>query len=577
MKGFRLQAVVYSFLFFLLFTIICSPSTAYALVDPLSVPNNKFGIHIITPSPDESSPAASLVNTNGDWGYITVLIEQRDKRADKWQEFFNDLRRRHLIPIVRLATEVEGQSWKRPNLDDANSWADFLNSLNWPTKNRYVVVFNEPNQGHEWGGIVDAKSYARTLDKWITVLKSRSEDFFILNAGFDASAPNELPNFEDELNFLQEMNSQVPGIFNKLDGWVSHSYPTNFVGSPEAFGRATVRTWDWEMQVLRSFGVTKDLPIFITETGWKHAEGLSYNPNLPPADTLSNYYINAYEQAWNSSKIVAVTPFLLNYQETPFDHFSFKKLTTNPIENVEPSSKYYTFYDAIKNLIKISGKPVQILTAQLTHGEVYSSIVAGQTYSISLTFKNTGQSIWDDLVKLIPTQGGGQLGIQPIGVAQGIKVEPGSEYTFILNLKAPEKGTFNIALNLFDSDRQFESKPVEFKTEVKLPVILQILSSLKWKDNPAGEYILKVSGVVGDSSQLVSLDSSGKSKQEEARYLLPDYSFDFTLEKPYYHPKTIRQTLNPGINTLNFGELQPTLLQALTNPTQLWKLLPWSK
>ncbi len=57
-------------LYFILYT-----SAAYAIVNPLSVPNNRFGIHIITASPDESSPAATLVNTNGDWGYITVLIE----------------------------------------------------------------------------------------------------------------------------------------------------------------------------------------------------------------------------------------------------------------------------------------------------------------------------------------------------------------------------------------------------------------------------------------------------------------------------------------------------------------------
>ena len=140
-------------LFFLIFFYILHStfyiSNVYAVSDPLSVPNNKFGIHIITPSPDESSPAASLVNTNGDWGYITVIIGQKDKVKDKWQEFFNDLRRRHLIPIVRIATETEGQSWKRPDPDDANSWADFLNSLNWPVKNRYVIIFNEPNQGHE--------------------------------------------------------------------------------------------------------------------------------------------------------------------------------------------------------------------------------------------------------------------------------------------------------------------------------------------------------------------------------------------------------------------------------------------
>lgn len=576
MKGFRLQVVVaIIFLFFLLFPVTCNLFTVFAIVDPLSVPNNKFGIHIISASPDESSPAASLVNTNGGWGYITVIIQQNDKKTDKWQEFFNDLRRRHLIPIVRLASETEGQSWKRPDPDDANSWADFLNSLNWPTKNRYVVIFNEPNQGHEWGGEVSAKGYAQALDKWITALKARSDDFFVLNAGFDASAPNQLPFFEDELNFLQEMNSEIPGIFNKLDGWVSHSYPNpGFVGSPDGRGRGTIRTWGWELQVLKALGVRKDLPVFITETGWKHAEGLTYNPNLPQSDVLSKYYENAFENAWNSPGIVAVTPFLLNYQESPFDHFSFKKLILNPIGDTPNAPAYYPFYDALKNLPKTVGKPIQVLSAKLVSGEVYSGVVAEQTYSISLTFKNTGQSIWDGQVKLKAISGGSELGIQDASVSK--PVEPGGEYAFIINLKAPEKGTFNIKLNLFEGERQFESKPVEFTTEVKLPVILQVLNTLKWKNNPAGDYILRISGVVGDSSQKVVLDASGKSAVIEARYLLPDYSFDFTLEKPYYHPKTIHQTLKQGINTLNFGTLEPALLQALTNPKQFWQLLPFS-
>ncbi|MBI3103709.1 hypothetical protein HYZ05_02095 [Candidatus Daviesbacteria bacterium] len=569
-----IRFIVYSLSFIVVFlsTIFYLPSTIYAIVDPLSVPNNKFGIHIISATPDESSPAAQLVNNNGDWGYITFLIESKDRNENKWQAFFNDLRRRHLIPIVRLATKPVNEHWERPYEKEYEAWADFLDNLNWPIKNRYVIIYNEPNHGKEWGGQVDAKMYAKVLDQTITALKTKNRDFFVLNGGFDASAPNKPPLYLDQVEFMGQMEQAVPGIFNKLDGWVSHSYPNPaFAGSPDATGRGTVRTWLWELQLLRQFGVTKNLPIFITETGWQHAEGLAFNPNLPSSDTLSNYFQNAFQNAWNSSRIVAVTPFLLNYQEAPFDHFSFKKPAGE-------KQDYYPHYDRILNMPKVSGQPIQENKAQLIQGEIYSSLVTGETYPISLTFKNTGQSIWGDgdPVKLVPLQGGKNLGIQTVDLPKDIKVEPVGEYTFIINLKAPEKGSFNVKLNLFEGDTQFESNPVEFKTEVKLPVILQVLNSLKWKNSAEGQYLLRVSGVIGESSQKVTLNPAGQSAEIEARFLLPDYSFDFTLEKPYYHPKTIHQTVKPGVNILDFGTLEPKLFSALLNPKELWKLLPFS-
>ncbi|MCR4305966.1 MAG: hypothetical protein NUV73_02695, partial [Candidatus Daviesbacteria bacterium] len=239
----QFKIILLLFWFYILHFTFYIP-TAYAVVDPLSVPNNKFGIHIIQATPDESSPAASLVNGSGDWGYVTVLVESNDRNHDKWQEFFNDLRRRHLIPLVRLATQPQnGGFWKRPYEGEEIAWADFLDRLNWPTKNRYVTIYNEPNHGAEWGNSVDAKDYAKVLDRTITALKSKNSDFFVLNAGFDASAPPRAPKYEDQVTFMQLMEEAVPGIFEKLDGWVSHSYPNpEFAGSPDAVGRGTIRT-----------------------------------------------------------------------------------------------------------------------------------------------------------------------------------------------------------------------------------------------------------------------------------------------------------------------------------------------
>ncbi len=540
----------------------------FAIYDPLSVPNNKFGIHIIQATPDESSPAATLVNTGGDWGYITFLIQSNDRNESKWQEFFNDLRRRHLIPIVRLATKPLNAHWEVPYEKEYEAWANFLDSLNWPVKNRYVIIYNEPNHGKEWGNFVDAKKYAKVLDQTITALKLKNRDFFVLNSGFDASAPPKPPQYEDQVIFMKQMEEAVPGIFNKLDGWVSHSYPNpGFVGSPNASGRGTVRTYVWELQLLKQFGVTKNLPVFITETGWKHSEGVIHNSFLPSPETLSNYFTLAFNNAWNNSRIVAVTPFLLSYQDTPFDHFSFKKYNLN---------EFHPHYQIISKLPKISGKPVQERKAELTKGEIYSSIVSRETYDISLTFKNTGQSIWDGSTSLTTIEGGKELEITTVDIPSDVNVEPGGEYTFNLEVKAPDAGSFKVVLNLFEGQKQFDTPPFEFITEVKSPVILQVKSVLKWKKSAKGEYLLKIKGAVGESIQRVYINDDGESDRIEARFLLPEYTFDFTLEKPFYSSIHVKQKLASGVNVLDFGQMSPNIFSALLHPKELWKLLPFS-
>lgn len=572
--------------------LVLGSSTAQAVVDPLSTSNNKFGIHIISPVKEEVSQAAQLVNTNGDWGYVTFIIEAGDRNKDKWQEFFNELRRKHLIPIVRITTRPSGDNWEKPVDKDPSVWADFLDSLNWPTKNRYVVVYNEPNHGREWGGSADPASYAKALDQTINSLKTKSDDFFILNAGLDASSPQQPPAYYDEASFLEEMNQAVPGIFNKLDGWSSHSYPKDFVGSPTGFGRASVRTYLWEKQTLKSLGLTKDLPVFITETGWQHAEGVAQNRSLPTADTVASYYKAAFTGVWNDPNVVAVTPFVLDYQSAPFDHFSFKKLTSQISKIVLGVSfpDHYPSYQVLAELPKQKGQPKQINSAQYVKGQIYqagvrsslgtqSSLVSGESYNISLTFKNTGQSIWNDSkpVKLIATQGGKDLKIPAASIPFGQQVQPGEEYTFDTKIESPKSGNYQVKLNLVSGDQNFDSNPIDLNLEVKSPVVLLIRSALGWKSNYAGNYGLTVVGSAGESNINVSLDQNGESTEQEARYLLPGYTFEFTLSKPFYKSKTIYQTVQSGTNTLDFGTLSPDIGLALLNPAELWKLMPFSQ
>ncbi len=99
---------------------------------------------------------------------------------------------------------------------------------------------------------------------------------------------------------------------------------------------------------------------------------------------------------------------------------------------------------------------------------------------------------------------------------------------------------------------------------------------LGWKKDFAGTYILKVRGASGESAQSIVLNKEGVSGEIEARYLLPDYPFEFSLERPFYQPKTISQKVYTGVNILDFGVLQPDIISALLHPKEFWQLLPFS-
>lgn len=595
-----------SFIFYFTITLICLtlfPNPTYAIYDPLSVSNNKFGMHIISSSPDEVKDTASLTNNNGDWGYITFLIESGQRDKNRWQTFFNELRRAHLIPIVRIATKPDGNNWVRPYKKEEEAWASFLNELNWPTKNRYVIIYNEPNHATEWGGSVDPANYAQTLSKTIDALKKENPDFFVINGGLDASAPNKTPAYLDSFNFMDQMDQAVPGIFKKLDGWSSHSYPNpNFSGLPTASGKMTVRGYQEEIKKLRSLGVEKNLPIFISETGWKHAGGKKPNSSYQGLEKVAENYKNAFENAWNNEHIVAVTPFILDYQDAPFDNFSFKKILDEINKSPDPSSesaKFYPAYFTLKNLPKNEGRPVQINSAKLqkgglsnqnftspieaTQSGIATTLVTNEVYDLFLTVENTGQSIWNDTtdISLVPFSQSTLLGVTSVKIPQDQKIEPGQSYTFNFKIKAPRSGTYKIQLNMYNGDKLFDSEPFEFIIDIKSAVSLQTLSHLKWKKNPAGNYLLTifsdVQNTINSSVNKIIIGPDGTSTPLETKYLLPDQEYDFTLERPFYKPVTIHQKVTSGVNKLDFGELQPDITSAFLSPSELWKLLPWSE
>lgn len=317
------------------------PNPIFAIYDPLSKPNNTFGVHILFT--DEISLASDLVNSkNGDWGYVTIPIQAVDRDISKWQKFMDDCRQLHIIPILRLSTTGDyfnTKVWEKPKLSEVLDFANFLNSLDWPTKNRYIIVFNEVNRGDEWGGFVSASEYAQILDYAVDAFKSKNQDFFVISAGLDNAAPQSPPEYINEYNFIIEMNEEIPGIFSKVDGISSHAYPNPaFSAPPRVNTRRSIHSFKYESELTNELA-GKTLPIFITETGWSQNE-------ISEAQ-IASYYKEAFETVWNDPNIVAVTPFILRSAQGPFKQFSL--LSENGDKNLK--------FKAIEGITKIKGQP----------------------------------------------------------------------------------------------------------------------------------------------------------------------------------------------------------------------------
>lgn len=336
MRYFYLVVLIIFTAFFLI------PNTSFAAEDPLGRPNNKMGVHILFTS--ELEAAARLINSNGgDWGYVTIPIQVNDKNLKKWQNFMNEAKKLHIIPIIRLATAGDyftSSNWQKPSEADVLDFANFLKSLNWPVKNKYVIIFNEVNRGDEWEGAPNPQEYARLLNYSVNIFKSLDGDFFIISAGLDNAAANVPNQSMSQYTYMIEMDNEVPGIFGQIDGLGSHSYPNPGFSQPPwiATGKS-ITSFRYEQALAKSLG-KKDLPVFITETGWS-TEKLS-------EDRVASYLNTAFETVWSDESVIAVTPFLLHAGSGPFAQFTLIK--ENGVFNKQ--------YEALQNLSKVKGEPV---------------------------------------------------------------------------------------------------------------------------------------------------------------------------------------------------------------------------
>lgn len=535
------------FVLFILLALLVHPFPVLAKYNPLRTPNNKYGIHIADPNNIHEVPA--LVNsTGGDWGYVTLVIQDDDRNYEKWQSVFDSMRRGHLIPIVRIATHINGNSWEKPYTDSHKDWARFLSSLNWPIENRYVVLFNEPNHANEWGKDLNPEDFVHTMVRHAKALREAHEDFFILPAGLDVSAATDGKSMDAEV-YLRRMLAAEPELFDYLDGWTSHSYPNpEFSGSPYALGRGTLHSYQWELNLLRQLGAKKDLPVFITETGWSHREGVSALQHLLSPQQLGEYLAIAAQNIWSDPQIVAITPFVYSYQGLPFDHFSWKKLGTND---------FYPHYFAYQQLTKTRGIPFQRERYSLEHKLIPKTLVAGSTYTITTLMKNEGQGIFsvrDNRYDLkLKTDKAFLAIMDPIP-----DMEPGQYGSIVLHLVTPQKPeTYPYTLAVVKENGSFTVE--EGFVHIVPPPAIDISVQLGWRtDNTQSEATVLVyeHDTIIHKVHGVTL-KDGKAHIDDLHNVVPNQTYRVVVLVPYYLPRQQILTLHENLTSIEMPRMFP--------------------
>jgi hypothetical protein len=284
--------------------------------------------------------AADMANASGgDWGYLTSVwtIEDReDRRAELNLQVFLDYCFEYEIhPIVRVATRFDSNpkklSWMRPDWDEPAKWRAYFENARWPTQRVWIVAGNEPNLGREWGGEVDATSYAQYLAHFLDVFES-SPLFKVVGAPVDITNTTELPVMQDAFEFFDGMEAAVPGIFERLPAWASNPYKSPSRGTSARF---THLAYEAELD-----HIGREMPVLITEAG--HLE-------TGDDDEIARFYAEAYP-AWKADpKVIAATPLFWHPDRN--DYWMFEMDSKGAFLHRSPT------YELLRQIPKVAGSP----------------------------------------------------------------------------------------------------------------------------------------------------------------------------------------------------------------------------
>ena len=218
-----------------------------------------------------------------------------------------------------------------------------------------------------------------------TSLHDAPFDAFVMLAGHDLYTPQNPPEYYDAGVFMEGMAAAESQIFCKPDGLASHSYPSrNFTGDGFASGRYSPRGYQWELEIMTRLAPdgckdhVRNLPVFITETGYKVGPGgLDNQSAYENMKGVLDYYAN-------DNQVVASTAFVFIACGEPFTPFAIAGCDGTQLNGVG---------QAIQELTKTKGEVNHIHKAQTTI-ECPKELVENMDTMCIFEAKNLGTDIW---------------------------------------------------------------------------------------------------------------------------------------------------------------------------------------
>jgi hypothetical protein len=169
-------------------------------------------------------------------------------------------------------------------------------------------------------------------------------------------------------------------------------------------------------------GISKDYPVFITETGWPHRQGEKNDNKYYTAKTSAEFLAQAIEVWSKDRRVKAITPFTFNYPYSPFDHFSW----------VDKTETLYPEYQQIVDLDKPQNTPTQTTSYQLNYIHLPLLLLHNIEYQGTISLKNTGQSIWGETSFCLEPNISPNIKTNQICVGDQ-QIEPGNSQSLLSN------------------------------------------------------------------------------------------------------------------------------------------------